>query len=172
MTMHHPRAVRGISLIEVLIAVVVLSLGLLGVAAMQGSAVRNTNVADQYAVASMHSQSIAERMRANRTGLMEGHYAIAAGTVAPTASVDCATTNCTAEEIATWDVARWKNAVTGSGGGSVHDGPPALPGSSAAIVCTESPCDDLSPYSVSICWDPNRGATPDADSCLSVAVAP
>lgn len=163
---------QGVSLIEVLIAVVVLSLGLLGVAAMQGSAVRNTHVADQYAVASMHSQSIAERMRANRPGLMDGHYAIAAATTAPTATVDCASANCTPEELATWDLARWKQAVTGSGGGSVHDGPPPLPASTAAIVCTESPCDELSPYSVSICWDPDRGATPDSDSCLSVAVAP
>jgi len=163
---------QGLSLIEVLISVVVLSLGLLGVAAMQGSAVRNTHVADQYAVASMHSQSIAERMRANRAGLMEGHYAIEADADAPAASVDCSNLDCDAEELATWDLERWKDAVTGSGSTSVHAGPPPLPDSTVTIVCTESPCDALSPYSVSICWDPNRGATPDSDSCLSVAVAP
>ncbi|MHA7834380.1 MAG: type IV pilus modification protein PilV [Algiphilus sp.] len=162
---------RGLTLIEVLIAVVVLSLGLLGVAAMQGSAVRNTFVADQYAVASMHSQSIAERMRANRTGLMEGHYALAADSDAPKASVDCAKADCNPQELAQWDLARWKQSVTGGGADKVHNGPPPLPASSVSIVCTESPCDALSPYSIAICWDPERGAA-DEDTCLSVAVAP
>ncbi|WP_420426940.1 type IV pilus modification protein PilV [Algiphilus sp.] len=162
---------RGLTLIEVLIAVVVLSLGLLGVAAMQGSAVRNTFVADQYAVASMHSQSIAERMRANRIGLMEGHYALAAGSEPPKAGVDCASADCNAEELAVWDLGRWKQAVTG-GTDKVHNGPPPLPASSVSIVCTESPCDALSPYSIAICWDPERGAQGDEDICLSLAVAP
>lgn len=165
-------AMRGITLIEVLIAVVVLSLGLLGVAAMQGSAVRNTFVADQYAVASMHSQSLAERMRSNRTCLMEGHYALAADGDAPTASADCAKVDCNPQELAAWDLGRWKQAVTGGGADKLHNGPPPLPASTVSVTCTESPCDALSPYSVSICWDPERGGEANTDNCLSVAVAP
>ena len=98
----------------------------------------NTFVADQYAVASMHSQSLAERMRSNRTGLMEGHYALAANGDAPTASADCAKVDCNPQELAAWDLGRWKQAVTGGGADKLHNGPPPLPASTVTSFVPSS----------------------------------
>ena len=70
---------RGTSLIEVLVAVVVLAVGLLGVAGMQMSALRNNQSAYQRSVAAMLASSIAERMEANRTNAQAGAYNLAVG---------------------------------------------------------------------------------------------
>jgi type IV pilus assembly protein PilV len=60
-----PRSVRGISLIEVLVAVVVLSIGLLGVAAMQSVALRGGQSSLETSQAVMQTNAILEAMRAN-----------------------------------------------------------------------------------------------------------
>lgn len=56
---------RGVSLIEVLVTLVILSIGLLGIAGMQVMSVKNTNVAAQRSIATQQAYDIAERIRAN-----------------------------------------------------------------------------------------------------------
>jgi len=56
---------RGFSLIEVLIAVVILAIGLLGVAAVQVVSLQQTNNSFLQTKANLHIQDIAERLRAN-----------------------------------------------------------------------------------------------------------
>lgn len=56
---------RGFSLIEVLIAVVILAIGLLGVAAVQVVSLQQTNNSFLQTKANLHVQDIAERLRAN-----------------------------------------------------------------------------------------------------------
>ncbi|WP_334178261.1 type IV pilus modification protein PilV [Pseudoxanthomonas sp.] len=63
---HGPRSVRGISLIEVLVAVVVLSIGLLGVAAMQSVALRGGQSSLETSQAVMQTNAILDAIRANR----------------------------------------------------------------------------------------------------------
>lgn len=60
-----PRSMRGISLIEVLVAVVVLSIGLLGVAAMQSVALRGGQSSLETSQAVMQTNAILDAMRAN-----------------------------------------------------------------------------------------------------------
>ncbi len=78
--LHHKQ--RGTSLIEVLVSLVVLALGLLGVAGMQMSALRSNQVAYEMSAATMLASSIAERMQANRKAANGGEYnlAMASGT--------------------------------------------------------------------------------------------
>ena len=57
---------RGVSLIEVLVAVVVLSIGLLGVAAMQSIALRGGQSSFESSQAVIQTSAILEAMRANR----------------------------------------------------------------------------------------------------------
>jgi type IV pilus assembly protein PilV len=60
------RNARGVSLIEVLVAVVVLSIGLLGVAAMQSIALRGGQSSFESSQAVIQTSAILEAMRANR----------------------------------------------------------------------------------------------------------
>lgn len=61
-----PRDMQGISLLEVLVSVVVLSIGLLGVAAMQSVALRGGQSSLESSQATIQTTAIIEAMRANR----------------------------------------------------------------------------------------------------------
>lgn len=62
-----PRHVRGISLIEVMVSVLVLGVGMLGIAAMQSLALRGGQGSLESSQAVMATSSILEAIRANRT---------------------------------------------------------------------------------------------------------
>lgn len=57
---------RGFSLVEVLVAVVVICVGLLGIAKMQALAVSNTNIARQRSMAAFLAAGLASTMHSNR----------------------------------------------------------------------------------------------------------
>lgn len=61
-----PKGIRGISLIEVLVSVLILGVGLLGIAAMQSLALRDGQSSLESSQAVMQSTSIIEAMRGNR----------------------------------------------------------------------------------------------------------
>lgn len=75
------RSVRGASLIEVLVAVIIMSIGLLGVAAMQSIALRNSQGSMERSQAVIQSYAILDAMRANLTAARAGAYNIDACTV-------------------------------------------------------------------------------------------
>jgi len=74
--MHGPRRPpqRGASLIEVLVAVLILSLGLLGMAALQSRAVKGNISSGQRAQAVMLSHYILDVMRVDRENARGGQY--------------------------------------------------------------------------------------------------
>lgn len=63
---HGARHMRGVSLIEVLVSVVIIAIGLLGIAAMQSMALRGAQSSLESSQAVMQTNSILEAMRANR----------------------------------------------------------------------------------------------------------
>ena len=67
-------AQRGATLVEVLVALLVLSIGLLGVAALQVSALQTNQGAHVRSQASVLTYDIADRMRANRAVALAGGY--------------------------------------------------------------------------------------------------
>lgn len=69
-----PCAERGVSLIEVLIALVILSVGLLGLAGLQTTSLQFNTSAYYRTQATFLTYSLAERMRANRQGALAGDY--------------------------------------------------------------------------------------------------
>lgn len=77
---------RGDLLIEVLIAVLLLSIGLLGIAAMQAGALRNSQSALQRGHAAMQIHTIFDAMRANRTVALAGGYTLSRACTAPSGS--------------------------------------------------------------------------------------
>lgn len=68
------RGQGGFSLIEVLIAVIVLSFGLLGLAALQASALRNNQSSLERSLAVVESYSIVDAMRVDRTNAINGAF--------------------------------------------------------------------------------------------------
>lgn len=100
----------GYGLVEVLVAVLILSFGLLGMAGLQTASLRNTHSASQRLGATSLAYDIIERMRANRTQAMAGSYNVAVGAGAAGAGLAAA------------DVAAWKfelNTRLPNGDGSV-----------------------------------------------------
>jgi len=71
------RQQKGVSLLEGLIAVLVLSVGLLGIAGLQTANLRNTQSAHQRTVAVLVTASMAERIRANPTIALNGAFVLA-----------------------------------------------------------------------------------------------
>lgn len=67
----------GASIVEVLVTLILVSVGLLGIAGMQLATVQTTNSAAQRFEATTLAKDILERMRANRNRAMQGQYNIA-----------------------------------------------------------------------------------------------
>ncbi|MCU0841352.1 MAG: type IV pilus modification protein PilV [Thiobacillaceae bacterium] len=76
-------AQRGVSLLEVLVTVVVLSLGLLGVSGLQMTGLKNSYSAFLRAQAAQYAYDMADRMRANRAVALAGGYDLAQAASAP-----------------------------------------------------------------------------------------
>jgi len=69
-----PRSQLGVSLIEVMVSVLILGVGLLGVAAMQATALRNGQSSLERSQVVAYSYSILDAMRANRAAALSGQY--------------------------------------------------------------------------------------------------
>lgn len=76
------REQRGLSLLEVLVAIVILSLGLLGMAGLQAASLRASQGSFYRAQAAQYADDMAERMRANLGQART--YGLALGDAAPT----------------------------------------------------------------------------------------
>ena len=85
----------GVGLVEVLVALVLLSIAVLGFVALQIRAITASNEATMNVQATNIARDLAERMRMNRTGL--------AGYVANTDTTNCATAFCSPENMAKYD---------------------------------------------------------------------
>ena len=66
----------GFSLIEVLVTVVILAIGLLGVAGVQALGLRTANVALEHSLVTTLATDMAERIRANPTAFQANQYSI------------------------------------------------------------------------------------------------
>ena len=101
------RKVTGFTLIEVLVAVSVMSIGLLGLAGLQLTALKNSNSAHHRTIATMLANDIADRARANNVG----NYTYLGG-AAPGLNGNCETVSgCSANQMASNDITRWLRNV-------------------------------------------------------------
>jgi type IV pilus assembly protein PilV len=68
------RSVRGVSLLEVLIAVLILAIGMLGIAALQALTLKNTEGSSERSNAVIQSYAMLDMMRANSAAARAGNY--------------------------------------------------------------------------------------------------
>ncbi len=81
---------EGAGLIEVLVAVLVMGVGLLGIAAMQATALRNNESSLERSQATIQTYSILDAMRANRSRALAGDYDMAETCATPSATTTLA----------------------------------------------------------------------------------
>lgn len=116
----------GFTMIEVMVAMVILGIGLLGLAAFQANGMRQNNNSLGRSYATMLAYDMADRIRANPAGQAGGAYSIGAG--AAPAPQDCIAANCadtTGVLQAGYDIFEWRNQLSQflpSGTGSITGG--------------------------------------------------
>ena len=107
----------GVSLIEVAIAILVLSIGAIGLASLQITAKKAGFEAIQRTEASSLAMGIFERMRANSTVLDEyvtAGIGKAVRDLPATPATSCiGGASCTASQMAIWDLWEWERALNG-----------------------------------------------------------
>ncbi|MCW5257312.1 type IV pilus modification protein PilV [Verminephrobacter aporrectodeae subsp. tuberculatae] len=114
-----PKFAQGVTLIETLVAIVVLSIGLLGMAGLQAASTKYKINTWARSSASTLLSDLSERVRVNPDaagGAAASNYVISDNwttqqTAALTVEKNCATQACTASERATFDLLIWRERV-------------------------------------------------------------
>jgi len=130
----------GVSLVEVLVSVLILSIGLLGIAAMQATALRNGQSSLERSQAVVQTYSILDAIRADRDNIAlydTGGERCAAATAPTGASSQQVAAN---DVLNDW-VASLKNAL----------GAPGDSSSCGRVACAAGVC------TVTVRWDDSRG---------------
>ncbi len=121
----------GFTLIEVLIAMLVLAVGLLGLAGLQATSLKNNQSAYSRSQATQLAYDIIDRMRANVAGISTYSTNVA------TVNANCLnTTGCIPSDMAKNDLSEWTNAVSST-----------LPSGTGTIATAAGI------YTITITWD-------------------
>lgn len=115
---------RGVTLIEVLVAVLLFSLGLIGIAGLLVVSSKANHAAYLRTQATFLAESLVDRMRANPVGVWNDEY----DDSYPVTGSDpgCVTAACTPTDISSHDKAVWSTLLDSS-----------LPNASASVECTK-----------------------------------
>lgn len=103
----HVLVQQGFTLLEILVAIVVLSIGLLGLAGLQALSLNNNQIAYFRSVASQQAYDIADRIRSNRAGVDSGAYNNLAATLPDPLPPNCVANVCDQNGMAAADQAQW-----------------------------------------------------------------
>lgn len=160
-------ASAGFTLVEVMVALVVITVGLLGMAALQAAALGRTTNARVQSLAALEAQSLVAVMRANsaywQTTPPAGTVTVAAtsnggsvsGGALGTQTGNCQTAQCTPVQMAAYDLKTWGAQLS-----------QVLPGASAAINC-----DSAAPpvCTVALTWSQKTAAALNAGTANKAA---
>ena len=126
----------GYALLEILIAAIVISFGLLGLAGLQATGLRNNHSAYLASVATQLTYDMADRIRGNSGGAYSTASAVDRGA--------CMMATCSTLAIAEDDLFRWNQSVAA-----------ALPGGA-----TLQPTLSNGVYTLTVTWDDKRSGSP------------
>lgn len=126
----------GAGLIEVMISVLILGIGLLGIAAMQATALKNSQSSLQRSQAVAQTYSILDSMRANRAAALNGDY--------NQSSMQCKAP--AGGSLAQEDLLEWISAIKAGFGKPVDD----------ETACGQVSCDNAGLCTVIVQWDDSR----------------
>jgi len=129
----------GFTLLEVLVAVLVLSIGLLGLAGLLASSIRNNQSAYQRTQATWLAYDIVDRMRVNRPAALASDYDTTLGTPA-----NCAANPTLSGSMAAQDLTGWKTLLAC-----------ALPAGDGAVALNAA----NRQVTVTVQWNDSRGTS-------------
>ncbi|MFC4528358.1 type IV pilus modification protein PilV [Dyella halodurans] len=115
---------RGVSLIEVLMAVLIFSVSLIGMAGLLMMATRSNQAAYLRTQVAFLAGNMADRMRANPAAVWDGSYN---QTIPFSGTQNCQTASCTPDQLATADLAAWNSQLAAF-----------LPKPGATIACSQT----------------------------------
>jgi len=159
---------QGVGLLEVLLTLVILSIGFLTAANMQIRSLKTNQDALMHSQATLLISDMMDRMRSNPEGVQLGAYngKSTGNSVLP----ECTTKTCTAQEIATLDLYEWSAHFENLRGETVFI--PALPTSNSgepAVGAISTPVNGI--YSVSLTWQEVVDGA-EADRTIAVEFSP
>ncbi len=135
---------RGVSLIEVLVSILLVTLGVLGASAMQTVALRNNQSSYEGTQSTILIQGLLDAMRANPKGVAAGSY--------NTSGWRCTAT--TGAGLHNSDLARWVGGLREQ----------INPSACGQVACTTGSC------AISVRWDDTRGLGGGATKTVSAQV--
>ncbi|MCK5832025.1 MAG: type IV pilus modification protein PilV [Methylococcales bacterium] len=155
----------GVGMIELLITLVVTSVGLLGLAALQVTGLRNNQFAYNHTQAITLASDISDRMRTNSDAVKAGNYIQATNNTAYSSCLTSA--GCSANEMAKNDTYEWHELIVERlplGNGLVCiDSTPNSTDTPASPACDGLGKD----YTIKIWWDDDRDGNLDNPFILS-----
>ncbi|HTX24262.1 MAG TPA: type IV pilus modification protein PilV [Steroidobacteraceae bacterium] len=164
----------GFSLVEVMVALAVITVGLLGVAKMQALALASTTSASQRAMAALEASSLAAMMHTNRSywsasppqtiNVSAASITSSTGGFPPSATQNCtpsvsspaSTAPCNPTTLAAYDLQQWQAALNN-----------LLPNALAAISCSTNLAAPPLSCSITISWSENAVAINSTEATAS-----
>jgi type IV pilus assembly protein PilV len=150
------RDIGGFTLMEVLITIVILSIGLLGVAGLQLNSLRSNQNALDASVAANLAMEGADRIRANLPGIRNPDTGLADRTyydfiTAAGTDPNCMISGCTVAKVAQTDAYEWISKIQ-----------QLLPGG-VGVICRDSTPNDGAGGSTAVAWDPQCDKDPNTE---------
>lgn len=147
---NQPLQEGGFTLLEVLVTVVVISLGLLGLAGLQVVSLNNNQTAYYRSLATQQANDMMDRMRANLVGVSAGNYDNLTTTIP--ANPACFSAGCSSANTTLTDHFQWLTntaAMLPGGAGTVRC---CTQGTVAAGTCVCTPAASGRRFEVSVSW--------------------
>ena len=174
---------RGVGIIEVLVALVVVSFGVLGMASLQLTGMKHSTGGFNRSKALMFTENVAARMRINSVGVEKAYYGnfdSAAGLGCGTNPKICQATpsnlnpeSCTAQELATFDLFTVACGDIDSSSNAREGATTALPGGQITVTCdstTSGVCDANSTHTITVSWQEGSGTSDEKTDVLNKLV--
>ncbi|WP_186318016.1 type IV pilus modification protein PilV [Marinobacter maritimus] len=146
----HPDRQSGMTLIEILVTVLVLAIGLLGMASLTVGSLKNNQGAFLRTQATILAYDMADRMRSNAAEAISGSYD-GATTNTTLSAPSCGTNGCTGAERVSADIFAWKQQIEGANGNMAM-----LPGGEGAISGGGGATNAGTAFTVTITWKEDR----------------
>lgn len=146
----------GFTLLEVLVTIVIISVGMLGLAGLQARGLQNNHSSLQRTLAVYQAYDMADRMRANIVGVNNNNYDNLSGTPS---DPGCITSGCTPAQLTDYDMRIWNLAnasLLPNGVGVVCRDSSPEDGTSAAAGCDGTG----TIYAIKLWWSDDRSGTP------------